>query len=170
MIESLPQGHVPFMSLDRLLNDLNKPIPERHYFHDLESLFYVLIYICCRSLGTANPPSEDASRFYHEQWSGFQPGCSDGRFAPFKRIVFTSEANFTPIVLPIFYPFAVRLKPCVCLLRRLVFPLRTTSSIWESTSDPLMTQLPLERRKPKDFFAAYRGILKEAARRELGVA
>lgn len=108
------------MALDLLL-DTSKEI-QHHPRFDLESLFYVLIYLCINLKGPENRvrPSEDMTVFRSfpmAEW--FKP---DSSFRRLGRAKLAQLQTFDTSILPYFSPYFRDLVPCIMKFYKALCP------------------------------------------------
>ena len=137
------------------------------YYHDLESLFYLLCYVCCTGSGPNNsfnektstlsewcaPPAPPTRRVYRQASKRKKESVSD-------------EAPFKSSILAQFDPYFAPLKKCAMELRDLIFAECMYGRWWNihmkvQGGAPDMP-LPIDLRDPASYIADYRRILKKA--------
>ena len=145
------------MALDVLHGDCNE---FRHqYYHDLESVFYLLCYVLCQrdvplpfdllhEWVEDSDPNVDSERDYISKWNTVKDDESFGD------------------ILRRFNPKHNNLKGVARKLRNLIFPSDLPSPEHTNSSrdhhEIPMERLPVENRQPKEYFTVYRRILVEA--------
>ena len=141
------------------------------YYHDLESVFYVLCYICCTSAGPHGARRKDfkVSKSPLQHWfppkagdRGMQ-GTSYNKFGMVK-----GEDEFRDNILRSLAPYFNQEAIHICLdrLRELLFPIPLKQDvramyIFLKGEVPLLS-LPRHEREPKDFCGEFRRILRTA--------
>ncbi|KAF8958371.1 hypothetical protein BDZ97DRAFT_2061763 [Flammula alnicola] len=128
-------GTLPFMAIELLMG-----LPdgeEQKSRHDLESFFYVLLWICWHYAGPNNAERQnfDIMETDIKTWIAAKTFGQVGRS---KAGVMTSSAGaFDLIVLRLFAPYFEDLKPCVEKLRKKMFPEINTDIEYQDIIDIL---------------------------------
>lgn len=158
-----------------------------NYYHDLESLFYVLIWVCTMYSGPCGA-LRDKTFTYKKSvlsvWNGEMTGAS-GHF-PFvawsKRAVMMHPATFNEEILKNFAPYFEPIKEDVKKLREALFPIPLSTDMVEAIEEVLGDEptadsiskahprllkllralLPASRQVPSDLFSKMRGVLDKA--------
>ncbi|THH03735.1 hypothetical protein EW145_g6048 [Phellinidium pouzarii] len=172
-------GTLPFMALDMMVTENDNNVPQA-YYHDLESVFYVLCWICTTQEGpnsTRRSPDFNFSGSDVAKWAGY------GRDAPdielirrAKEATVHDALNFEARVLRKFAPYFKPLHSCLNLIRAvLIFsPTGFRPGVdhkkiledWKDCNDgpfPLeyLANIPPSQRDPKDVFEALNRIIDE---------
>ncbi|KAH8112638.1 hypothetical protein DFH11DRAFT_1744852 [Phellopilus nigrolimitatus] len=132
-------GTLPFMALEMMIDQEKNKI--RHaYYHDLESIFYVLCWICTAQEGPSNLRRSldfDFNSSAVAEWAGYgkdEPTVEDVRKA--KQAVVAKADDFNEYVLGQFAPYFEPLRDCVRDMRTLL--------ISTGSSDPKILKTKLE--------------------------
>ena len=114
------QGTLPFMALD-ILNNVEGL--SNRYHHDLESLFYVLIWIVTTLSGPFGKKREDMRyrQLNVAVWNGSR-GLDPAIIYGVKYSQMISEDNFKKLIIPQIHSFFKPLIPCIERLREIMFP------------------------------------------------
>ncbi|KAF8954122.1 hypothetical protein BDZ97DRAFT_1928800 [Flammula alnicola] len=112
-------GTLPFMALEVLMGLPNGE--EQKPRHDLESFFYVLLWICWHYAGPNNAERQnfDIMRTDIETWIAGKTFVKVGRCK--RKDMRSDEEIFDDSVLSLFAPYFNDLKPCVERLRKKMF-------------------------------------------------
>ncbi|TDL16846.1 hypothetical protein BD410DRAFT_844106 [Rickenella mellea] len=110
---------VAFMSWDVLIDYPKiKHLPQ----HDLESLYYVFIWICVSCGGPNGKPRNADDFIQHDVFEQWMNGTSPfSNIAANKHTYFTDGDQFERKILASFSPYFKDLKPCCSKLRALIF-------------------------------------------------
>ena len=140
---------------------------EHRYDHDLESVFYVLCYICCTFSGPNGLRRENFDLETSSLGSWFGKEKQDMKdTANAKRGTIASKVSFSHIIKcfdPYFQDEA--LKKCMNDLRELLFtvPLEGADREMRDPNGNLAIKfIARDEREPPDFFAEYKRILRKA--------
>jgi serine/threonine protein kinase len=167
--ETSSKGTLLFMARDFLCRWRSRPRMHK-YYHDLESLFYVICYVFTTSAGPEYAFREnldsvmdnlvvgDWCRFAHEDW---------GHMGSLKSIYCESEKRFERVIDEFTEYFKEdALRKCMRDLRELVFDEGNT---WGSARELRDEDAPIgvkyidvDDREPKEYFREFKRILQEA--------
>ncbi|KAF8958358.1 hypothetical protein BDZ97DRAFT_1762234 [Flammula alnicola] len=128
-------GTLPFMAIELLtgLEDGEEQKPR----HDLESFFYVLLWICWHYAGPNNAERQnfDIMQTHIKTWIAADTFEEVGDI---KGLAMTSAAGaFDKAILRLFAPYFEDLKPCVEKLRKKMFPELNTDIEYQDVIDIL---------------------------------
>ncbi|KAH8109259.1 hypothetical protein DFH11DRAFT_1548392 [Phellopilus nigrolimitatus] len=172
-------GTLPFMAIELLRSYKDgKPMFPHAYYHDLESVFYVLCWLCTVLEGPYNKERE-SDKFDFEmsevtRWAGLDvPNASLEHIWPMKLGVMGNKPYFEELILNKIAPYFADLKQCLSSIRDVLFPNGETNPEKiekamkavenemkkapedqdECFIDMMKGNIPLSRRKPDDIFA-----------------
>ncbi|KAH8109268.1 hypothetical protein DFH11DRAFT_951749 [Phellopilus nigrolimitatus] len=147
-------GTLPFMAIELLRSYKDgKPMFPHAYYHDMESVFYVLCWLCTVLEGPYNK-KRDSDNFDLEdtevtKWAGLDvPNASLEHIWPMKLGVMGNKPYFEELVLNKIAPYFADLKQCLSSIRDILFPV--------PGSDPEMLEKVLNmvddemKKPPKD--------------------
>ena len=156
------KGTLPFMAIELLRSVGNF---EHEYHHDLESLFYVLCYICSACAGPGKDGKKvDISEKPIAGWFG-KEGDKFGDIGGRKILTVESDEAFQDSILSNLQPAFNQLKPCLEGFRKLVIPpqkgaVTVARQYFEATGFPIAFELTeMKSRDPQVFFAILEGAL-----------
>jgi hypothetical protein len=141
------------------------------FYHDLESLFYVMCYICCVCAGPNYTLRKDINIFHTAiaKWFG-KENHTEKEIGEAKYRTVTPRANFQRYILSVFHPYFNPLKPYFLRLSALAVPPeeRDIQMYWDYSNGgiedynalPFNLQ-PMQMRARKQI-TEYRAILKQA--------
>lgn len=112
------------MAVEMLVEETNNKVPHA-YYHDLESVFYALCWVCTSQEGPNSTP-RDSTKFKFDdsevsKWNGVgldNPTLDEIR--RYKAATVYSDTEFTERVLDQFAPYFEPLKPCIAALRQVM--------------------------------------------------
>ncbi|EJD02662.1 uncharacterized protein FOMMEDRAFT_155991 [Fomitiporia mediterranea MF3/22] len=114
-------GTLPFMAIEMLAEETANHVPHA-YYHDLESIFYSLCWLCTSQEGPNNTERDRRSFDFNKsevaKWTGIgmeNPSLDDIRRC--KAATIRDETEFIEKVLNQFAPYFDPIKPCVLTLR-----------------------------------------------------
>lgn len=111
------------MAIEMLVEETRNRIPHA-YYHDLESVFYSLCWLCTSQEGPYSTPRDTKFKFNTSElakWNGVglnNPTLDEIR--RFKESTVLSDSNFSMRILGQFAPYFAPLKPVVAELRRVM--------------------------------------------------
>jgi hypothetical protein len=116
----IPQGTIPYMAIE-LLTELKSV--KHEFYHDLESLFYVICYICCICAGPNYTLRDDLKVFETAiaKWFGTKEQ-SESDIGKEKYETVSIPDDFEEMILHVFHPYFEPLKPYMLRLRDIAIP------------------------------------------------
>jgi hypothetical protein len=155
-----------------LLTEVTELDAVRHgFYHDLESLFYVMCYICCVCAGPNYTLRKDINIFHTAigKWFG-KKNHTEKEIGEAKYQTVSPVQTFSKCVLPVFHEYFNPLKPYLARLSSLAIPPQELQRLtyWTFNNDgkedydclPFILQ-PMDKRDGEQL-TEYRAILKDA--------
>ncbi|KAJ7165000.1 hypothetical protein C8R46DRAFT_1097851 [Mycena filopes] len=156
-------GTLPFMAVDVLV--FGGELPEHEPHHDLESLLYVLLWVCVHYAG----PNDVERQNFDVRTSGLKhwvSGTSYEGIGMSKGYVMKDDALWVRDVLKTFAPYFEPLKPCVSAWRKLfvdkaltypaviavlqaAFAALPDKEVWSAADDPVGYNSSQKRKRSK---------------------
>ncbi|THH04002.1 hypothetical protein EW145_g5837 [Phellinidium pouzarii] len=170
-------GTLPFMALQMMVSENYNNVPHA-YYHDLESVLYVLCWLCTAQEGPNSTPRSRDFRFEESEiarWAGI--GIDDPNLDGIRRAkttIMKDDIEFGAVILDNFAPYFQPLRECVESMRELlVFSglhkhVETHNRIieeWrrrhvgEEVPLELLIRVPLDQRIAKDVFKCLYSII-----------
>ncbi|KLO05288.1 hypothetical protein SCHPADRAFT_1002990 [Schizopora paradoxa] len=121
-------GTVPFMAIE-VLRATNFNL-KHAYYHDLESLIYVLCWVCTVSAGPGIPrPSKEYPDSIVRKWNEEEPTEAGMQTVALSKEGYTnSDETFEKAILKGFHEYFKPIFKCLLGLRRCLFPTRQSDS------------------------------------------
>ena len=141
------------MAMKILLNNGSGIVHEPRF--DLESLFYVLIYLCMNLKGPGNQVRTTADLRQYQSFPLAEWFSAEGSFRKLGRVKMGQLVTFEQSILNFFPPYFNDLKPCVTSLYRAICPhgnpvdSPVTHDMVISIFDDALKSLPLVETLPK---------------------
>lgn len=165
------QGTLPFIAIQLLMA---MPLVVHRYYHDLESLFYVLCYICCVCAGPNGTFRKDFDIFDTDlkKWFG-KRGQSEVDIGKAKRETVDSDEALETSILTNFHSYFDPLKPYITELRWLAIPMsKAELEMYRKIAKPTSSDSPhilygqnSDVRDRAEVFNEYKSILRKAYER-----
>ncbi|KAH8109275.1 hypothetical protein DFH11DRAFT_1479433, partial [Phellopilus nigrolimitatus] len=144
-------GTLPFMAIELLRSYKDgKPMFPHAYYHDLESVFYVLCWLCIVLEGPYNK-KRDSDNFDFEgseitKWSGLHiPNASLDHIWSSKQGVMKDPISFKSLIVDNFAPYFADLGPCLRSIRGILFPIPGSDP---ETLEKVLNMVDDEMKKP----------------------
>ncbi|KAJ7625017.1 hypothetical protein DFH06DRAFT_1008349 [Mycena polygramma] len=128
-------GTLPFMAIDILLK--GEELPEHEPRHDLESLLYVLIWVCVHYAGPCDVERQNFG-IYESPLSDWVSGSTYKAIGKMKKSTMTDNDLWEGEVLETFAPYFEPLKPCASAWKQLYVEKNLT---YDAVLDVLRTAL-----------------------------
>ncbi|EJD02664.1 uncharacterized protein FOMMEDRAFT_167852 [Fomitiporia mediterranea MF3/22] len=179
-------GTLPFMALEMLAEETSNRV-KHAYYHDLESIFYVLCWLCTSQEGPNNTERDhrtfDFNKSEVAKWTG--AGMDNPTFDAIKTrksAIVCNDTEFTEKILSDFAPYFDSIKRCVLKLRDMMInkgsnpynPLvqervdeaqklaEKLNKIGEPVPYLVLKEIPNSEREPCDVFESLYNIIDEA--------